>query len=152
MRTVIIFLYYVITCTSTSTLYVQAKDGIHYIEGPVSAKVIKIIDGDTVLVDATPWPSQTIRIYVRLRDIDTPEIKSKCKKERIAAYQAKQALTKLMGGDTITLHHIAGGKYYGRILADIKTHSGLNASDQMLKIGHAKPYKKGRRKSFCQTS
>lgn len=152
MRTTTIFLYYVMTCTLTSTLYAQAKDGMRYVEGPVSATIIKVIDGDTVLVDATPWPSQTIRVYVRLRDIDTPEIKSRCKQERIAAYKARDALIALMDGRNITLHHISGGKYYGRILADVKTRSGLNASDQMLKIGHARPYKKDRGKRFCQTN
>lgn len=152
MRSVIIFLYYAMTFTLTSTLYVQAKDGTHYIEGPVSAAIIKVIDGDTVLVNATPWPSHTIRVYVRLRDINTPELKSKCKEERNAAYQAKRALIDLICGDTITLHHISGGKYYGRILADIETLSGVKANDQMLKIGHARPYKKGNQKKFCLTS
>lgn len=130
----------------------QAKDGVHYVEGSVCAKNIKVIDCDTVLIDATPWPSKTIRNYLRLRDIDTPELKSKCKEKRTDAYQAKQALTNLIGDDAITLHHISDGKYYGRIFADIKTRSGLNASDQMLKIVHARPYKNGNRKGFCQTS
>ena len=36
------------------------------IEGPVSAKIIRIIDGDTLLVAATPWPQQTMEVYVRI--------------------------------------------------------------------------------------
>lgn len=152
MQNLIIFLYYVMTSTLASSLYTHAKDSIHYVEGPVSAEIIEVIDGDTVLVEATPWPSHTIRTYVRLRDIDTPELKSKCKRERIAAHQARRALTELMGDDTITLHNISGGKYYGRILADIQTLAGVNASDQMLKIGHARPYQKDNRAQFCQSS
>ncbi|WP_162654617.1 thermonuclease family protein [Lentilitoribacter sp. Alg239-R112] len=152
MKSVIIFLFSAIIYILASSLYAHAKDTIRYIEGPVFAKIIRIVDGDTVLVDATPWPSHTIRVYVRLRNIDTPELKSKCKRERIAAHHAKHALSKMIDGNTITLRRISGGKYYGRILADIETLSGINASDQMLKIGHARPYQKGKRANFCQTS
>ena len=47
------------------------------IAGPVSAEIIEVIDGDTILVDASPWPQQTIEVYVRLRGIDAPELHSK---------------------------------------------------------------------------
>jgi endonuclease YncB( thermonuclease family) len=29
------------------------------IEGPVSAEIVRVIDGDTLLVEATPWPPAT---------------------------------------------------------------------------------------------
>lgn len=44
------------------------------IAGPVAAEVIRVIDGDTILVAAKPWPQQTMEVYVRLRGIDAPEL------------------------------------------------------------------------------
>jgi micrococcal nuclease len=35
-----------------------------------------VIDGDTILVAAKPWPQQTMEVYVRLRGIDAPELQS----------------------------------------------------------------------------
>ncbi|WP_244483761.1 hypothetical protein [Rhizobium sp. Root482] len=46
------------------------------IAGPVSAEIVRVIDGDTVLVMARPWPQQIVEVYVRLRGIDAPELKS----------------------------------------------------------------------------
>ena len=48
------------------------------IAGPVTARVIRIIDGDTIEVDAHPWPGHAVRVSVRLRGIDTPERRSRC--------------------------------------------------------------------------
>jgi len=48
------------------------------IEGPVSAEILRVIDGDTLLVEARPWPQQTMEVYVRIRGIDAPEMHSSC--------------------------------------------------------------------------
>lgn len=48
------------------------------ITGPVSADIIRVIEGDTILVAAKPGPQQTMEVYVRLRGIDAPELKSSC--------------------------------------------------------------------------
>jgi endonuclease YncB( thermonuclease family) len=34
------------------------------VDGPVSAEIVGVIDGDTILVEASPWPQQTIEVYV----------------------------------------------------------------------------------------
>src|SRR5690242_15791914 len=97
---------------------VPAFAGRDEIEGPVSAKIIRIIDGDTLLVAATPWPQQTMEVYVRIRGIDAPEIHSKCAEVRKAALEARVALEQMISGAaTIQLREIAGDKYFGRILA-----------------------------------
>ena len=48
------------------------------IAGPVAAEILRIVDGDTLLVEATPWPQQRMEVYVRLRGIDTPELNASC--------------------------------------------------------------------------
>ena len=42
------------------------------IEGPVEAELVSVIDGDTLLVTARPWPQHAISVLVRIRGIDAP--------------------------------------------------------------------------------
>ncbi|WP_420407743.1 thermonuclease family protein [Hoeflea sp.] len=116
------------------------------VSGPVAARIVRVIDGDTLVVDAHPWPGQAIRVSVRLRGIDTPERRSRCSGERKAADAARSELERLVAGhETVSLVDIAGGKYYGRILADLKAGSRDIAS-AMLQSGLARPYQGGKRK------
>jgi hypothetical protein len=55
------------------------------VAGPVSARIVRIIDGDTLEVEAHPWPGHSVRVSVRLRGIDTPERRSQCADQRAAA-------------------------------------------------------------------
>jgi micrococcal nuclease len=115
------------------------------IAGPVSAQIIRIIDGDTLEVDAHPWPGHAVRVSVRLRGIDTPERRSRCPGQRAAAQLARNELERLVSGvSTVELVNVAGGKYYGRVLADMKagTHDIASA---MLASGLARPYQGGKR-------
>jgi len=52
------------------------------ITGPVSAKVVKVYDGDTFTVEAFPWPGITATASVRVNGVDTPEIRGKCEAEK----------------------------------------------------------------------
>jgi micrococcal nuclease len=116
------------------------------IEGPVSAKVIRIIDGDTLLVAATPWPQQTMEVYVRIRGIDAPEIHSKCAEVRKAALEARVALEQMISGAaTIQLREIAGDKYFGRILANVTFADGRNPAQDLLSEGKVRAYDGGRK-------
>lgn len=134
------------------TAEASAASSIKSIKGPVRAQLIDVVDGDTVLVDAEPWPNTTIRIFVRLRDIDTPEMKSKCVSLRKVAKAAKLALSEFLDGQTLTLHNMSGGKYYGRIIADIQTEHGTSASQTLLNSGHAIPDKSRKLNRICRTN
>lgn len=151
-----IILNSLILCLATTSVLMtvepSAASSTKFIHGPVTAQLINVVDGDTVLVDAEPWPNTTIRIFVRLRDIDTPEMKSKCVSLRKAAKAAKIALSELLDGQTLTLHNISGGKYYGRIIADIQTEHGTNASQTLLNSGHTIPYKSRKLNRICRTN
>ncbi|WP_417409450.1 thermonuclease family protein [Hoeflea sp.] len=120
------------------------------ISGPVTAQIVRIIDGDTLEVDAHPWPGHAVRVSVRLRGIDTPERRSRCPGQRAAAQLARNELERLVSGvPTVELINVAGGKYYGRVLADMKAGSRDIAS-AMLASGLARPYQGGkRRKPQC---
>src|SRR5436190_963859 len=104
--------------SSTSASLAAGGHDRYYIEGPVEAELISIIDGDTLLVAAKPWPQQTISVSVRIRGVDAPEMKSKCPALRARAVAAKEALASMLvaANGKLTLSAISGDKYFGRVV------------------------------------
>lgn len=120
--------------------------------GPVPATVIKVIDGDTVDVKAKIWIGQEITIRVRLRDIDTPEITGRCDDESMIALEAKNFVENELKNHTVLLTNIQQGKYAGRVIANIATKTGQDLSQELLKVGLARPYRPRRFHSWCNTN
>lgn len=117
------------------------------IDGPVLAHLVRVVDGDTVLVEAMPWPDHKVSTYVRLRGIDAPELKSKCPAFRKAAMRAKEGLAALMEGqDLVALTAISGDKYFGRVVADLTRQDGIRPAQHLLDRGLVEPYQ-GRSRS-----
>ena len=117
--------------------------------GPVEATVVEVLDGDTFLADALVWPGHTIRINVRIRGIDAPEMKARCPAERAAAERAQAALAALVGSGAVALSNISGAKYYGRVLADVEPLDGPALVPHLLGEGLVRPYEGGRRETWC---
>ncbi len=44
--------------------------GADLIPGPINARVVSVYDGDTMTVDAEPWPGLTARTTVRVAGVD----------------------------------------------------------------------------------
>jgi endonuclease YncB( thermonuclease family) len=87
-------------------------------------------------------------VSVRIRGIDAPELHSRCPEERTAATQARDALAALLDRQTVTISNIGGGKYYGRVLADVETEDGAVAP-AMLSQALVRHYSGGRRQAYC---
>lgn len=119
------------------------------VAGPVSARILRVIDGDTFVADAHVWPGETIEVSIRIRGIDAPEIHSRCLAERAAAERARDRLVQLLGGDSVLIFNIGGGKYYGRVLADVKTSSGDDIGPALLSEALVRPYHGGHRQPYC---
>jgi endonuclease YncB( thermonuclease family) len=117
--------------------------------GPVEATVVEVIDGDTFLAEAHIWPGQSVRVNIRVRGIDAPEMKSRCESERVAALHARAVLAELIGGGAISISNIGGAKYYGRVLADVVTQEGAAVSKIMIERNIVRPYGGGKRRSWC---
>ncbi len=118
------------------------------IAGPVAAELIRVIDGDTVLVSAMPWPDHHVTTYVRLRGIDAPELKSRCAAIRSAAEQAQSTLTNLLNASpVVALTDISGDKYYGRVVAALTLADGSDPAEALLSAGLVDPYRGGRKKA-----
>ncbi|HSV30260.1 MAG TPA: nuclease, partial [Candidatus Omnitrophota bacterium] len=71
---------------------------------------------------------------VRLRGIDTPELRGPCPQ---AALDAKDALARLIGTGPVTLIHVAPDKYGSRVDATLLLPSGMDASAALRAGGHA---------------
>ncbi|WP_137157039.1 thermonuclease family protein [Rhizobium sp. FKL33] len=122
----------------------------YHVDGPVAAELVSVIDGDTVLVNARPWPQQTISVMVRLRGIDTPELKSRCPAERERARAARDLLEQRLAAGDLALSDIDADKYFGRVVARLSFGETSDASDLLLAAGLARPYDGGRKeKTSC---
>lgn len=117
--------------------------------GPVEARVIAVIDGDTFLAEALVWPGHTVTVNVRIRGIDAPEMKARCDAEREAAIGARDALAGLLSQGGVIISNIAGAKYYGRVLADAATPDGRALDRFLLDRNLVRPYGGGRRQGWC---
>ena len=88
---------------------------------------------------------------VRVRGIDTPEIRGKCEKERRLARKAKAFVaSRLSKAKKIELRDVARGKYFG-IVADVFV-DGRNLKTLILERGLGVPYDGSKKKFvFCRS-
>ncbi len=123
------------------------------IKGPITADVLRVLDGDTVEVRAYPWPQQSVDVLVRLRGIDAPEIHSRCEAERVRAEIAKARLSGLItGGKHVLLTDIGGDKYFGRVVANLGLEDGEDAASTLILENLVQPYDGGHKDHpFCQS-
>jgi len=119
------------------------------LKGPIPAFVERVVDGDTLDVRARIWLGQELRVKVRLSGVDAPEMRGRCTHERQMARSAKKFVKKLVGQRKIMLMHVRQGKYAGRVIADVMLTKGGLLSKKLLEAKLARPYKRGRRKSWC---
>jgi endonuclease YncB( thermonuclease family) len=119
---------------------------------PISyGKVVKVYDGDTITV-ATPLDYTRAPIYhfsVRLRGIDSPEIRGKTEEEKQAALVARNALSAKVLNQMVFLQNIDTEKY-GRLLADVflEGEPKQSISEWMLEHQYAIKYTGGTKAPF----
>lgn len=98
------------------------------------AKVIKIVDGDTIDCNVDLGFYMTAKIRFRLARIDTPEVRGA---EREDGLLAKQWLIDLLNqhNNEIIVRTAKTGKY-GRWIGEIII-GEMNVNDELVKTGHA---------------
>jgi endonuclease YncB( thermonuclease family) len=119
--------------------------------GIYPAEVLRIADGDTFEARVQVWPGIAITTMVRLRGIDTPELKARCPEERIKAEAARQALTKILGEGAVELSRVGLDKFGGRIDAAASSRSTPDVSAALLRAGMGRSYSGGRREGWCSS-
>jgi endonuclease YncB( thermonuclease family) len=126
-----------------------ARPRADHMPGPVRARVLDVLDGDTLAVQVHVWIGQQLLTDVRIRGIDTPEMRSGCAAERKLAEAARAEVARLAGTGGITLTNVQLEKYAGRVLADVHTAAGLSIGDYLIEKGMARPYAGKRRAPWC---
>ena len=101
-------------------------------------RIVKVYDGDTCTI-LFRWKNQNIKTSCRIYGIDTPELRTKNKKEKVLGYKAKEFLEGIILEKVLKVKFGKDGKF-GRPLVEIFLHDGRSISDIMISEGHAKPY------------
>jgi endonuclease YncB( thermonuclease family) len=112
--------------------------------------VERVVDGDTLAVRVTVWLGQELRVLVRVRGVDAPELRGACEAEKARARDAAAALARLVSGGSVVLTAIEGDKYYGRVLADVTTTEGNHVGLALISGGFVRPYDGGTRSGWCE--
>jgi len=121
-----------------------------------SFKVLRVIDGDTVQIDASFLPKELGQtLSVRIHGVDTPEKgkRARCDYEDKLSQQAKLFVElELRNAKNVLVQLRTWDKYGGRVLGDIII-DGIPLSKKLIAQNYAVPYfGKGKKKDWCQLS
>jgi endonuclease YncB( thermonuclease family) len=117
--------------------------------GIYPAEVLRIADGDTFEARVQVWPGIAITTKVRLRGVDTPELKARCQQERVKAEAARAKLASILAEGSVELSRVGLDKFGGRIDAAASTRSTPDVSAAILQAGLGRSYAGGRREGWC---
>jgi endonuclease YncB( thermonuclease family) len=120
-------------------------------------KVIRIVDGDTLEI-ANEFLPQELKLFVRVKGIDTPEKtpRAKCVKENNLAQKAsnytKNSIEKAQKNhQKITFSEIKWDKYGGRIVAKVMI-DDEDLGQQLVRNGLARVYYGEKKKTWCNNT
>jgi len=108
--------------------------------GPYDADLVRVIDGDTIVVAIHIYPEITVTTHLRILGIDTPELhRARCSAERVKGYEARGRAAKwLLEALKLSVVGIRRGKY--RMVGDIRNEHGESLAEMLLGAGLAHPY------------
>ena len=119
-------------------------------EQRVPARVKRVIDGDTVKVEAMLWPGIIAQINVRVRGVDTPEIRrAKCGEYERQRGRAARDFVRGIIGKNVWLINVTHGKFGRRVVASVWLADGRDLATLLIATGHGRPYRGGRRSKWC---
>ena len=110
-----------------------------------TARVHRIIDGDTIDVLVDLGLDVYVFVRLRLKGVNTPELRTGSPEERARGQQAKEFVERAVGDKDVVLKIFGKGKY-GRTLALVfYDHPGAggspkNLSEELIKAGLAEEY------------
>lgn len=105
-------------------------------------EVIRVIDGDTFVVTVHSIPELFGKyLGVRVRGVNTPELRSKNECEKKKAKSAKKFVEGFLVGGALSIHNCDRGKYF-RIVCSV-TKNGVDLSEELIKNKLAVPYDGG---------
>ena len=154
MKLYFIFFCLIVLFGFSSASYGEAKTKPPQNPKIYDAIILKVIDGDTFKAKVRLWNDLEKTASLRIRGIDTPELRGKCAQEKKLARQARAKLSQLFGikkrGDRpkVSLQNVVPGKYH-RYIADVFTPEGQNVAETLVEAGLARLYRRGKRAGWC---
>ena len=129
---------------------VYAKEPTH--TGPFTVDLVRVIDGDTIAATVDLWPNLEVSTHVRLRSVDTPELRAPAECERLLAHRARTfVLVWIAEHDQVQLWDVGIGKFAGRTVGRLLAlDSGQFLGDALLEAGHGREYDGGARPPWCE--
>ena len=115
----------------------------------VKALVTDAYDGDTITVEAAVWPDLDWTGNVRVRGVDTPEIRGQCEQEKQLALLARDYVRDLLTDESVVLTEIENEKYGGRVLASVLLENGESLAELLIAGGYGRAYGGGERQGWC---
>ena len=115
-----------------------------------TAKLVRIIDGDTVDAEIDLGFSVFVKQRIRLYGINTPESRTRDLEEKERGLAAKSRLTEILGKDFLVETMLNKRGKYGRVLGILhveneETGERTNVNQQLVTEGHAVEYFGGAR-------
>lgn len=155
MRVIVIGMIVVVAGCIGFPLVAQepAPDGWISLDVPLLPGIVRrVYDGDTLSqVDVSLWPGLHAHTSVRLRGVDTPELRrAGCEEERRGAVRARDFVRGLVEAAQghILISRPEHGRWAGRVVADV-TVGGRGLADALIAAGLGRPYDGGTRQSWC---
>jgi micrococcal nuclease len=121
------------------------------IQKPYLWKVVRIIDADTIEVEARWLPPELGQtIDIRLNGVDGPEKggRAKCDRERSLSNQAVGTLSQILASGQPQIQLIGWDKFGGRVDGDIYV-NGKSVTAILLERGLIKPYDGATKPDWC---
>lgn len=97
-----------------------------------AAKVVRVVDGDTIYFDVDLGFTIRYTLEVRLKGLNTPEIVGE---EKEAGLKAKAFVEKALPVGALVILNTYKAEKYGRYLADVLYLPGAKTRDEVLKNG-----------------
>ncbi len=120
----------------------------------VSGIVTDVYDGDTLTVEAGTWPGFKWKGGVRVRGIDTPEIRGKCEDESELATTVRDHVRGLLLDESVLVCDVAQDKYGGRVVGWVFYKNELgemrSLADDLLHLSYAQEYDGGTKPEWCE--
>ena len=89
-------------------------------------------------------------IPIRLRGVDTPEIRGRCDEEKALAIKARDFVRDLVANaESIILQNIGRDDFF-RILADVSV-DGVDLARTLIQNKLGRPYDAGKKESWCDS-
>ena len=98
-----------------------------------NVSIASIYDGDTFKINLNcSLAVYCEKVPVRVRGVDTPEIKGKTEREKKLAQKAKEFTKEFLAQEPINLSNCSRDKYF-RLLCDVKNGQGKNLAQELIK-------------------